>query len=141
MSRDEKDNREIKEIIREIDRFKMLKDITPKIYADQGGYADKIAKNVKTIGNSQLRKFYGAIKRIERKETWEEIEPEFYLLKPKFAVSKGRDLIDKNFYNLVMKMMEKVDVGNEEEKMENFDTFVKFFEAIVAYFKFYNPKE
>ena len=128
-NRNNNDSGEIKEIINEINQVKMLSDISAKQYADENGYADKIAKNSKDLKTTQLRKFFGAVKLIEQKETWDEI-----------AVAKGRKLIPPNFYKIMMALMRKVDVGSEEEKMKNFDTFVKFFESIVAYHKFYTGK-
>lgn len=139
-NRNNNDSGEIKEIINEINQVKMLSDISAKEYADENGYADKIAKNSKDLKTTQLRKFFGAVKLIEQKETWDEIEVDFYLLKPQIAVAKGRKLIPQNFYKIMMALMRKVDVGSEEEKMKNFDTFVKFFESIVAYHKFYTGK-
>lgn len=35
-------------------------------------------------------------------------------------------------------MHEKVDIGDEKEKYENFKTLVNFLEAIVAYRKYYD---
>lgn len=140
-NRNNNDSGEIKEIINEINQVKMLSDISAKQYADENGYADIIAKNSKKLKTTQLRKFFGAVKLIEQKESWDEIEVDFYLLKPQFAVAKGRKLIPSNFYKIMMALMRKVDVGSEEEKMKNFDTFVNFFESIVAYHKFHYPKE
>ena len=42
----------------------------------------------------------------------------------------------KPFYKLIMTCMEKVDIGSEEEKMENLKVFIEFFESIVAYHKY-----
>lgn len=136
-NRQNRGNSQIDEVTKKISNLEMLKDMTPKIYADKDGYAEIIAKESRQLNTNQLRKFFAAIRLIEQKESWEEIEPEFYLLKPKFAVSVGRKLIPKDFYQLMMKTMEKVDKGTDEDKLKNFDTFVKFFEAIVAYHKFY----
>ena len=52
------------------------------------------------------------------------------------AVSVGRKNLPKEFYNVILVTMAKVDnVEDDELKMKNFDIFVKFFEAIVAYHK------
>ena len=69
--------------------------------------------------------------------TWNEIETEFYLLKPRMAVSVGRKNLPKPFYEVILAAMAKVDnVEDDDLKMKNFDIFVKFFEAIVAYHKY-----
>jgi CRISPR-associated protein Csm2 len=138
----------ITNIISEIGRLNSLNDLKPKKYADEKGYADKIAEyfsgrgnDSKVLNTNQLRKFFGAIRDIESTgKNWEDIEAEFYLLKPKLAVSVGRELIPSSFYKLMMKCMKKIDVGSEEEKMDNFEVFVNFLEAIVAYRKYHDKK-
>lgn len=129
---------EINEIINKINKLEKLADMSVKDFADEGGYADTVAKNSRKLNTNQLRKFFGAVRLMEQKETWDEIEPEFYLLKPRLAVSAGRKNIPKDFYNLMMATMRKVDIGSEEEKLKGFKNFVDFFEAIVAYHKFYD---
>lgn len=129
---------EIEEVIEKIKSLEKLSDLKPKDYADKNGYADKIAKNSKNLKSTQLRKFFGAIKSMEKKlGYWDHIESEFYLLKPQIAYAKGRNLIPEGFYNVIIACMEKIDKGTEEEKRENFKTFINFMEAIVAYHKFY----
>lgn len=128
---------EINNIISKISGLEKLCDMSVKDFADVDGYADIVAKNSKQLKTNQLRKFFGAVRLMEQKETWEEIEPEFYLLKPRLAVSAGRKNIPKAFYNLIMATMNKVDIGDDEEKMESFKTFVAFFESIVAYHKYH----
>lgn len=127
---------EIDTVIKSINNVEKLKEITPKEYADENGFADKIAKNSK-LDTTQLRKFFGAIREMEKEENWENMETDFYLLKPKLAYAAGRGLIKKPFYQFMMACMAKVDVGSEEEKMENFKVMVNFLESVVAYHKFY----
>ncbi|MDR3292436.1 MAG: type III-A CRISPR-associated protein Csm2 [Methanobrevibacter sp.] len=138
-------NSDIDNIISEISKVKMLKDLKAKEYADEKGYADKIAKHFSGRNNelktNQLRKLFGALRDIESKEgNWEEIEPQFYLLKPKLAYDAGRNLIPKDFYKLMMNILRKVDIGNVEDKNQNFKTLINFLEAIVSYRKFYGDK-
>ena len=110
---------------------------TPDFLDAETGYAHIIAKNSKNLNTTQLRKFFAALKKMEHKETWDEIETEFYLLKPRMAAGVGRGNVPKNFYNVILAAMSKVDnVADDELKMKNFDIFVKFFEAIVAYHKY-----
>lgn len=127
----------IKDVIAKINGYEKLADMPTKAFADEGGYADIVAKDSRRLNTNQLRKFFGAVRLMEQKETWEEIEPEFYLLKPRLAVSAGRRNIPRDFYNLMMATMRKVDVGSDEDKLKGFKKFVEFFEAIVAYHKFY----
>lgn len=91
----------IDEIIRKIENIEKLSDLKPKDYADKDGYADRVAKSLDTLKPNQLRKFFAAIRSMEKKlDSWDNIEPEFYLLKPQIAYAKGRNLIPDNFYKI-----------------------------------------
>ncbi|MGC9517458.1 MAG: type III-A CRISPR-associated protein Csm2 [Methanomicrobiales archaeon] len=131
---------DIKMVIGKIDKIEMLKDLKAKDFADEGGYADLVAKNSRDLKTTQLRKFFGAIRDIEMEKDWDHMETSFYLLKPKLANSVGRKLIPQDFYQFMKVSMNKVDVGTEEEKVKNFKKLVEFVEAVVAYHKFYHPK-
>lgn len=132
-------NSEIDKIIKKIENVSSFSEIKPEDYADMDGYAAIIAKELKKLNTNQLRKFFGVVRDIEKKKKWSDIEPELYLLKPKFAVSVGRKLIPEDFFKVMNACLNKIDVGETDaEKKENFNTFVKFFEAIVAYHKYYN---
>lgn len=126
------------DVIGKINACQTLSEIPAKDFLDaETGYAHIIAKNSINLNTTQLRKFFAALKKLEQKDTWDEIETEFYLLKPRMAVSVGRKNLPKPFYNVILAAMAKVDnVADEEVKMKNFDVFVKFFEAIVAYHKY-----
>ena len=141
----------VQNITRTINGFKDLRDLNDldarnvPHFADEGGYAYKIAYQFSSYGEliktNQLRKFYGEIKSIEREGTWEKAELGFNLLKPKFAISVSRKsndqpLIHIEFYKLIKAMMDKVPVENEPEiSYYNLGLFSRFFESIVAYHK------
>lgn len=129
---------DINDVINKINACNTLSEIkAPDFLNDETGYAHIVAKNSNRLNTTQLRKFFAALKKMEQKETWDEIETEFYLLKPRMAVAVGRKNVPKQFYNVVLAAMSKVDnVEDDETKMKNFDIFVKFFEAIVAYHKY-----
>ena len=126
------------DVINKINNCSSLSEIDVKDFLDvDTGYAHIVAKKSKKINTTQIRKFFAALKKMEQKETWDEIETEFYLLKPRMAVAVGRKNLPKDFYNVIMAAMSKVDnVADDKLKMKNFDMFVKFFEAIVAYHKY-----
>ena len=117
-----------------------LSEIPVKDFLDEEtGFAHIVAKESinGNLNTTQLRKFFAALKKMEQKNTWKEIETEFYLLKPRMAVSVDRENLPKVFYHVILVAMSKVDnVEDDETKMKNFDIFVKFFEAIVAYHKY-----
>ncbi|WP_269899141.1 type III-A CRISPR-associated protein Csm2 [Methanothermobacter thermautotrophicus] len=131
----------VEDVKKEIGALDKLSDMEVKKYADTGGYAEVVARANKNLKTTQLRKFFGAIRNMEKKaDSWKKIEADFYLLKPQLANARGRDLIPQKFYDVMMKVMDKVDRGNDDEKLENFRVFVSFLEAVVAYHKFYNPR-
>ncbi|MCG2828253.1 type III-A CRISPR-associated protein Csm2 [Methanothermobacter sp. K4] len=128
----------IEDVKRDINTLEKLSDLEVKKYADTGGYADIIARANKNLKTTQLRKFFGAIRNMEKNaDSWKNIEADFYLLKPQLANARGRDLIPKGFYDIMMSIMDKVDRGDDKEKIKNFKVFVSFLESIVAYHKFY----
>ena len=129
---------DINDVINKINACNTLSEIDVKDFLnDETGYAHIVAKNSKRLNTTQLRKFFAALKKMEQKETWDEIETEFYLLKPRMAVAVGRENVPRPFYNVILAAMSKVDnIEDDESKMKNFDIFVKFFEAIVAYHKY-----
>lgn len=144
-NRGRSDNNEIGKILDEIGKLEMLKDLSIKLIANENGYADKIAQILRNMKTTQLRRFFGAIKLIERtieeensEKAWDEVEAEFYLLKPKIAYAKGRKLIPEEFYQVLKVSLNKINVGTNEDKIENFKRFVQFLESIVAYHKFYD---
>ena len=133
-----KDN-EINKVNKKIGECTKLKEIPMKELVNKDdGYAYIIAKysKDKKMKTNQLRKFFGAVRKIEGKNSWEDMEVQFYLLKPRMAASTGRNKIPKLFFKVISVAMDKVDVGTDDEKLENFKIFVEFFEAIVAYHKF-----
>ena len=108
-------------------------------------YAKKLAQNTK-IRRTQLRKYFNEIKQLKhkiKKIEGDEI-PEEVRIKLKrliallaYAASPKRDLISKEFYELMSFMINKVSEG----KRKDFEIFEEFFEAIIAYHTYYKPWE
>ena len=129
---------EIKNIINKIDKCEMLSKLDFDDLIDVGGFAYTIAGYAVDNGmkNNQLRSFFDSIKKMERNNEWKDIKPEFILLKPRIAIRVGRNHIKKGFFEVISSAMNKVEIGDEKDIMKNFDVFVKFFEAIIAYHKY-----
>lgn len=129
---------EIKDIIRETNSCEMLSKMDMKKLVNEDGIAYKVAGYAvdEGIKTNQLRNFFGFVKKMERRSSWDKIESDFYLLKPRMAVKVGRNDISEGFYQVITTAMDKVDVGSEKEKLDNFKRFIEFFESIVAYHKY-----
>lgn len=106
--------------------------ITHGIDKDAIDYCSKLAFKIRRVSSSQLRNFFGELRRIQMKG-YESNRNSFYMLKPKlaYAVARARDTNNglKNFKEEISKMMDKV--SNEKQ----FENFVTMIEAIVAYHK------
>ena len=133
-------DKDIDKILKGIEELGMFKDLDIKLLANEGEYADTLAHKLRNMKPTQLRRFFGAVKEIESNlngKSWEDVEADFYLLKPKLAYAKGRKLIPAEFHEVVKTSMNKVDVGENPDKIANYQMFVRFLESIVAYHKFY----
>lgn len=136
----EKVNQDIKKGVLNIDL---------EAYLQPEGVCEGIAYAVgcmNKLKRSQLRKFFNEIKTLEydlkTEENIKKIKIRILSLIPKLAYSKGRDLIDENFYEFMKTILSKVKEDmNEENAQEVFEVFVKILESIVAYHTYHFPKE
>jgi len=82
------------------------------------------------VKTTQLRKFFGAVKKIQA--DFENKKNEIVLLSPKLAYAVGRNKNNKvkDLYSLLNPLINNI---NEDKK--KFKNFVNVFEAIVAYHK------
>lgn len=113
-----------------------VKDLKPM--QDWGIYLAPENKKDKTaLSTSQLRKFFGLMKRIQA--DFENQKSEIILLNPKLAYAVGRDWDSKNqenktkikpFYDLLNPLIS--DIKEDKKKFKN---FIDVLEAIVAYHK------
>jgi CRISPR-associated protein Csm2 len=103
-------------------------------------YADDFGKYLKKLSSTQIRNFYGEVKRIQMKGLDKETVA-FHLLKPKLAYAAKRDGSDeaRNFNKVITKAHSHVEVGKEISK-DQFKNFCNFIEAILAYHKSYGGK-
>jgi len=84
------------------------------------------------MSTSQLRNFFGEVRRIQ--SNLEENKPAFYMLRPKLAYAAARA---RNRENKIYTFKEVVDniLLNINPEPTEFNNFVNFLEAIVAYHK------
>ncbi len=100
---------------------------------DQRGPTFKILK----LSTSQIRNFYGTVKKIEAREKFENEEiRELLLLKPKLAYAAKKEGKTK-LVNLKEVLTDSIDLvtSDEGDKKEKFDHFCDLFESILCYHK------
>ncbi len=128
-------------------------------YADKLGLdlCDKRSKNDTYPGNnamttSQIRNIFGEVKRIQAKSTADKNQKEtklddktkadFMLLRPKMAYAEAR-VTAKSRDSKIKKFREVMDEAHKyvNGNRDNLSRFVDFFEAVLAYHKFYGGKD
>ncbi len=106
-------------------------------------FTDDFGKYIKNNGltTSQIRNIFGELKRIQAKGIINE-KTKFLLLKPKiaYAVSRngGKGLIQLS--KVLNKAFDCMDMDNDALLLVQFQNFIDFFEAIIAYHKSYGGK-
>jgi CRISPR-associated protein Csm2 len=138
-------NRIVDEIVSNISKLSNLSDLPVD---DLVKYADKFGKHLASpevnLKATQIRRFFDAVKKVEfeaNKEAFKDGKNEFnrddvLLLKPKLAYAAGRQR--KEVKPLMLLLGPCIDRVNSRE---DFKTFVRFIEGMVAYHKFYNGKD
>jgi len=95
-------------------------------------YAKGETSNGKALTPSQLRNFFNDVRSLEAKvkaeSDFSQLIPHIKMLKAKVAYAFGRGNVPREFKELISKCVSKI------ESKEDFQAFVKFFEAIVGYF-------
>ncbi len=91
----------------------------------------------KKLTTSQIRKFFGELKRIQSAP--EKYKDDFPMLKAKlaYAVGRSRDTRIEQFYEELEKGMNSVRLMDDTAYKHDLINFVKIVEAIVAYHKFH----
>jgi len=131
-----------------IDKIKKMSDLNsnnlkPEDYAVPGGDADIVAKAIRKVKTAQIRKFFNKLKNLhqqaKRGRKIDEVKIEILKLMPELAYAKGRNVITDDFYKLMKACLLKEGEGNKQQCKINsfpeFDNFMSFLEAIVAYHK------
>ena len=114
-------------------------DVTVRFAKDFGDYLAERDDNAEPLSTSQLRKFFGEVK---RQQMIGYNDTEFVMLKPKLAYAVGRAQQNGNkyktykiadFYDVLADAIDKVQSSSDKQKA--FKNFITAFEAIVAYHK------
>ena len=130
-------------IIKAIKAKTHFKDVPIIDFAPKDKWADKIAEKLgDKMKTTQLRKFFTSIKSMEQKTKGKDKtdhfnDPSIYMLIPHLAYAKARKLIIPDFYNLIKEIIGDGQNG-KIKTVEDFNRFVEFMTAIVAYHKQYS---
>lgn len=129
---------EISKIINQIKNARSLSEVLkPENFAPTGGWADEITDELKgKIKSSQLRKVFNQIKQVCDKADIEN-KVELYLIYPNLVYAQARDLIPKDFYDLLVACLDKL---KDSKNQEDYKRFGEFMTAIVAYNKRFREK-
>jgi CRISPR-associated protein Csm2 len=123
-----------------------IKEDLPDILA---GNSEKLVEDAKKLGErlggklstSQIRNIFSEVKKMQ---SFEKSKTDLILLRPKLAYTAGRHgkMRRGQLTGAIVDLQEVLDAGiqrvDNEEKFENFQIF---FEAILAYHRYYGGKE
>ncbi len=114
-------------------------DVTVQFAEKFGNYLAEKEDQAEPLTTSQLRKFFGEVK---RQQMTGYDDTEFVMLKPKLAYAVGRAKQNgrkgkyqkiEDFYSVMADAIDKVEASTDKPKA--FKNFITAFEAIVAYHK------
>ena len=114
-------------------------DVTVLFAEKFGNYLAEKEDQAEPLTTSQLRKFFGEVK---RQQMTGYDDTEFVMLKPKLAYAVGRAKQNgrkgkyqkiEDFYSVMADAIDKVEASTDKPKA--FKNFITAFEAIVAYHK------
>jgi CRISPR type III-A-associated protein Csm2 len=114
-------------------------DVTVEFAEKFGNYLAEKEDQAEPLTTSQLRKFFGEVK---RQQMTGYDDTEFVMLKPKLAYAVGRAKQNgrkgkyqkiEDFYSVMADAIDKVEASTDKPKA--FKNFITAFEAIVAYHK------
>ena len=87
-----------------------------------------------------MRKIYNYFKYFERNlnNDWNNIHEEFDEFYPKLAYMTGRNLISDEFFKLIIKCMDIIKQGEDEEKIIKLKNFITYLESIISFITYQN---
>ena len=104
------------------------------------GMADSVARSFKGLKNNQIRRFYhhvrDAANKLKMTGDWQSVNIDVKKLGAFVAEAKGKDKIPDAFYQFIVKNLDCV--TNEKSFTQG---FLEHFQAVLAYFTYYNPKD
>lgn len=131
---------DVKTRIQQLASFSIL---SPDYYAVENGAAHLVAKSIKDkeMKTTQLRKFFGHIKKLDAQTKGKKLTDTFdskklSLIMPELAYALGRKLISEDFYGLIKECLN----ASKIKTVGDFKNFVDFLSAVLAYHKMIGGK-
>lgn len=127
----------IEDVKNKLKSLNKLKELKPEEYAIENGIAYTIANQKGDMKFTQLRKFFGHIKKIEsvkvkgKKDSEPIAKADLYMLMPELAYGVGRKVISKEFYEIMKICL----CEGKITTVADFKRFVDLLAAVIAYHK------
>lgn len=127
----------MKDVKEYLEKLTTLSQLSPDSYALENGIADAIARQKGEMKFTQLRKFFGHIKKIEatkikgKKDSDSVDTSEIHLLMPELAYGVGRNVISRDFYEIMKICLS----SNKVKTVADFRRFIDLLSAVIAYHK------
>lgn len=107
-----------------------------------GKYLTEVGDDLKPLTTSQIRKFFGELKRIQADPL--KYKEEIPLLKAKLAYAVGRDIKNGRQQTKIKKLYEELELGINSIRNNNvkdLSRFIKMVESTVAFHKYFGGKD
>lgn len=138
------DKPDIREVISRIKNLQRMSQLEVREFAQEDGLADKVVRAMDTdkLKPTQLRKVFHTLKTTQQVVKKQPPDNQFdstelLRLMPTLAYAVGRELIPKEFYELMKEVLKPTRLQTNADFLRAFD----FVEAILAYHKYHSAKK
>ncbi|MCU7496191.1 MAG: type III-A CRISPR-associated protein Csm2 [Ignavibacteria bacterium] len=128
---------DISDALREIPKW-----ISQGLNQDAITFAEKLGRYLaqNKLSSSQIRNAFGAVKKMQMKTLSQTFDLDLLLMKPRLAYSverrtKHNNQPAKDLKQVLSAGIDPILNSDEKSKLDYFQNFVNFFEAILAYYK------
>lgn len=127
---------DIQQVIQRIKSLKRMRELKVEEFAPEGGLADQVVQALgpANLKPTQLRKVFHTLKHIQKNVIKDQKfdNSQLLTLMPMLAYSVGRELIPREFYDLLKEVFNPQRLETNEDFLRAFD----FVEAMLAYHKY-----
>lgn len=127
---------DIQQVIQRIKSLKRMRELKVEEFAPEGGLADQVVQALgpANLKPTQLRKVFHTLKLIQKNVIKDQKfdNSRLLTLMPMLAYSVGRELIPREFYDLLKEVFNPQRLETNEDFLRAFD----FVEAMLAYHKY-----